>query len=79
MNNITEKTIQEIINEIKVVLVLITKIFLLLRNTFATLLTELFQNNVDKIKNSIVPIESDYQNLCVIFKLISNICINTYN
>ena len=80
MNDITEKTIQEIINEIKSGSSLDNKNnFLLLRNTFATLLTELYQNNVDKIKNSIVPIESDYQNLCVIFKLISNICINTYN
>lgn len=43
----------------------------------ATLLTELFQTNVDKIKNSLVPVDSDYQNLCVIFKLISNICINS--
>ena len=43
----------------------------------APLLTELFQNTVNMIKQSLVPLDSDYQNLSLILQLIINLCHNS--
>ena len=43
----------------------------------AALLTELFQNSVNMIKQSLIPLDSDYQNLSLIFILIRKLCDNS--